>query len=356
MMKEIDISYRTMFAELAQRTLDARFAADFPVEGWFVSVTVKDRDYWYFDLPTPGGKDKRSYVGPHSDGAITARVKAHKEIKDNIRERRRMVSTLRRAGLPGPDAFAGDVTKALAEAGLFRLRAVLIGSVAFSTYAGMVGVRLPSTAMQTGDADFAQDFAISAGVEDSLPPVLEVLQSVDPEFRAVPHQADIAKVVAFQNAKGYRVEFLTGNRGSDEYTGKPSAMPALGGASAENLRFLDFLIYEPIRTVLLHREGINVLVPAPERYAVHKLIVASRRLTDTLGRVKADKDLLQAALLFEALVQTRQSDMLADAWEEAWERGDAWKEGLCNGLARLPKKGMKALGEALGSKMPDLER
>lgn len=179
----------------------------------------------------------------------------------------------------------------------------------------------------------------------------EVLQSVDPEFRAVPHQADKAKVVAFQNAKGYRVEFLTGNRGSDEYTGKPSPMPALGGASAENLRFLDYLIYEPVRTVLLHREGVNVLVPAPERYAVHKLIASSRRLTDTLGRVKADKDLSQAALLFEGLVETRQSDAIAIAWEEAWDRGDAWREAITKGLARLPGKGVKALGQALGSEV-----
>jgi hypothetical protein len=51
-------------------------------------------------------------------------------------------------------------------------------------------------------------------------------------------------------------------------------MPALGGASAENLRFLDYRNYEPVRTVLLHREGLNVLVPASERYAVHKLIVS----------------------------------------------------------------------------------
>ncbi|MBB4288851.1 hypothetical protein GGE16_000867 [Rhizobium leguminosarum] len=356
MMKEIDISYRTMFAELAQRTLDGQFLADFPLEGWFVTVTVKGRDYWYFDLPTPEGKDKRSYVGPQSDIAITARVKAHKEIKDNIRARRRMVSTLRRAGLPGPDNFAGDITKALADAGLFRLRAVLIGSVAFSTYAGMLGVRLPSSAMQTGDADFAQDFAISASVQDSLPPVLEVLQSVDPEFRAVPHAADKAKIVAFQNAKGYRVEFLTGNRGSDDYTGKPSPMPALGGASAENLRFLDYLIYEPVRTVLLFREGVNILVPAPERYAVHKLIVSSRRLTDTLGRVKADKDLAQASLLFQALVETRHDSELTDAWAEAWDRGDAWKEAICNGLLRLPHNGVEALGKALGSEMPDLEK
>ncbi|MBZ7927327.1 hypothetical protein LAC81_35905 (plasmid) [Ensifer adhaerens] len=356
MMREIDISYRTMFAELTQRTLDGQFLADFPMEGWFVTVTVKDRNYWYFDLPDGQGKYKRNYVGPESDEEITARVKAHKEIKDDLRERRRMVSTLRRAGLPGPDTFAGDITKALADAGLFRLRAVLIGSVAFSTYAGMLGVRLPSSAMQTGDADFAQDFAISAGVQDSLPPVLNILQSVDPNFRAVPHQADKAKVVAFQNARGYRVEFLTGNRGSDEYTGKPSPMPALGGASAENLRFLDFLIYEPVRTVLLFREGVNVLVPAPERYAVHKLIVASRRLPDTLGRVKSDKDLVQASLLFEALVETRHEYELVDAWAEAWDRGDSWKEGLCNGLLRLSAKGVKALDKALGSKMPDLEK
>lgn len=346
-LKQIDISYRTMFAELVQRTLDARFQADFPLEGRFVTVPVKDRNYWYFDLPTPGGKDKRTYVGPHHDEAITARVNAHMELKDSIRDRRRMVSTLRRAGLPGPDQFAGDVTQALANAGLFRLRAVLIGSVAFSTYAGLLGVRLPSSAMQTGDADFAQDFSISAEVHDSLPPVLEILRSVDSGFRPVPHQGDKAKVVAFQNARGYRVEFLTGNRGSAEHTGRPSPMPALGGASAENLRFLDYLIYEPLRTVLLHREGVNVLVPAPERYAVHKLIVASRRPGDALGRAKADKDLSQAALLFEALGDTRQGDVLADAWEEAWDRGTAWKDGIAKGFLRLPKNGVAALEAAL---------
>jgi hypothetical protein len=276
--------------ELAQHSLDAQFQADFPLEGRFVKVPVKGKDYWYFDLPTPEG-DKRRYVGPHSDQEVTKRVQAHKEIKDDLRERRRLVGTLKRsAGLQGPDTFAGDTTKALAEAGLFRLRAVLIGSVAFSTYAGLLGVRLPSSAMQTGDGDFAQDFAISAEVGDSLPPVLEVLQSVDRSFHAVTHHADKAKVVSFQNAKGYRVEFLTGNRGSDDHTGKPSPMPALGVASAENLRVLDYLIYEPVRTVLLHREGVSVIVPAPERYAVHKLIVASRRLTDAIGRAKRDKE------------------------------------------------------------------
>jgi hypothetical protein len=52
-MKQIDLVYRTAFAELAQRMFDAQFQADFPLEGRFVSVPVKGRNYWYFDLPVP---------------------------------------------------------------------------------------------------------------------------------------------------------------------------------------------------------------------------------------------------------------------------------------------------------------
>jgi len=348
-MKEIDLVYRTMFAELLQRSLDAQFQADFPFEGRFVTVPVKGKNYWYFDLPSPDG-DKRRYVGPEADQEVTKRVLAFRQIKDSLKERRRMVSTLLRSGgMAGPDRFAGDVTEALANGGLFRLRAVLVGTVAFQCYSGILGIRLPNSAMQTGDADYAQDFAISDEVDDSLPPILELLQTVDPTFRAVPHQRDKARVVAFVNASDYRVEFLTGNRGSDDYIGKPSPMPALGGASAEPLRFLDFLIYEPVRTVLLHKAGVSVNVPAPERYAVHKLIVASRRLTDALGRAKRDKDLFQAALLCEALVETRQGEILGDAFQEAWDRGPSWQQALREGVAMMPKKGEAALADALGS-------
>lgn len=63
-MKQIDLVYRTAFAELAQRTFYAQFQADFPLEGRFVAVPVKGRNYWYFDLPTRESKDKRRYVGP----------------------------------------------------------------------------------------------------------------------------------------------------------------------------------------------------------------------------------------------------------------------------------------------------
>ncbi|KQW55678.1 hypothetical protein ASD03_19200 [Ensifer sp. Root127] len=61
--------------------------------------------------------------------------------------------------------------------------------------------------MQTGDADLAMD---PQEVDDSLPPILGILEAVDPSFRAVPHQADKARVTAFVN----RTNFLTGNPAS----------------------------------------------------------------------------------------------------------------------------------------------
>lgn len=353
-MRSIDLMYGAMFAELAQRTLDARFTSDFPLTGRFVAVTVKQRQYWYFDETTEDGP-KRRYVGPKTDEDITRRVEVFREIKDDLKARRKLVSTLTRdAGLVAPDRFTGDVIEALANAGLFRLRAVLIGTVAFQCYAGVLGVRLPGALMQTGDADFAQDFAISAEVGDTLPPVLEILRAVDPTFRAIPHAADKAKVTAFENASRFRVEFLTGNRGSDDHTGKPSTMPALGGASAENLRFLDYLIYEPIRTVLLHRSGVSVLTPAPERYAVHKLIVATRRRGDAGGVAKRDKDLMQASILMEAMAQTRRQVELAEAYSEAWRRGAAWQEAMRAGLGMLRPDKRELFAAALREGLNDL--
>jgi hypothetical protein len=105
-------------------------------------------------------------------------------------------------------------------------------------------------------------------------------------------------------------------------------MPALGGAAAEPLRFLDFLIYQPVRAVVLHGAGVPVLVPSPERFAIHKLIVGSRRRLDDDGTVKSRKDRRQAETLMTTMIEIRKSDALADAYMEAWDRGPAWREAI----------------------------
>ena len=101
--------------------------------------------------------------------------------------------------------------------------------------------------------------------------------------------------------------------------------------SAEPMRFLDFLIRNPIRSVILHEAGVPVTVPAPERFAIHKLIVSERRGPTSS---KVDKDVAQSSLLIEAMWERRAVD-LSSAWQEAWERGPTWRQALTSGLARL---------------------
>jgi len=113
-----------------------------------------------------------------------------------------------------------------------------------------------------------------------LPPIVELLKGVDASFRPVPHRSGAAASSAFQNSTGYGVEFLTSNCGSADYIDQPANMPALGGASADPLRFLDFLIREPVRTMLLHRSGVPVVVPDPSRYAIHSSWRAAGTPTD----------------------------------------------------------------------------
>ena len=182
--------------------------------------------------------------------------------------------------------------------------------------------------MGTGDADVAQFHSISAAVDDALPPVLDVLRSVDGTFRELPHVPDGRASTRFRAASGFLVEFLTPNTGSADYEGRPAIMPALGGAAAEPLRFLDYLIHQAIRAVLLHGSGVPVLVPAPERYAVHKLIVATRRRDTGDGGAKAAKDRQQAATLLSAMVLLRREEDVAEAWMEAWDRGPSWRDAL----------------------------
>lgn len=332
-MRAVDHSFRVLYSELAQRSLDAAFSADFSIEGRFVTAESRGRRYWYFDLPDGSGGKRRRYVGPVDDPEITSRVESFKGLKADARARRKLVSTLvREAGLPRPDALAGDVVKTLADAGLFRLRGVLVGTVAFGAYPAILGTRFPGSLMGTGDADFAQFHSISAAVGDGLPPVLELLRAVDPTFREIPHVADGRSSTRFRSGSGFLVEFLTPNTGSADYEGRPTPMPALGGASAEPLRFLDFLIHDPVRAVLLHGSGVPVLVPSPERYAIHKLIVGSRRRVVGDVAAKADKDRHQASTLLQTLLSLRREQDLAEAWMEAWDRGSSWREAMGTSL------------------------
>lgn len=319
---------QTTYAELLDRCANAAFSEAFVEEGSFIVKTVKERRYWYFQTSSGEGRTQK-YVGPETP-ELLERIARHKEVRDDIRERRALVSTLVRSfGLPRPVPEIGNIIAALATAGVFRLRGVIVGTVAFQTYQAMLGVRLPTAPVQTGDVDIAQFKTVSVAVEDSTPPVLDVLKEVDKTFRPVPHMFDGRRVTSYTAKGGMRVDFLTPNEGGE--TGEPQSLPALQ-TDAQPLRFLDYLIHEPEPAVIMHDAGIYVQVPAPARFAVHKLILSRRRRE---GEGKRGKDIKQAEALLRALADMRPHD-LKQAWDEARKRGPKWRQLLDEGLSDVP--------------------
>jgi hypothetical protein len=318
---------QTTYAELLERCANAAFDEAFTEEGAFTAKTVKGRRYWYFQTGTGVARTQR-YVGAETP-ELSAQIEHHKTVRDDERQRRTLVSSLLRSyNLPGPIPRIGDIIAGLAEAGVFRLRGVLVGTVAYQTYSAMLGIRLSASLLQTADVDIAQAKDVSVAVEDSTPPVMDVLRKIDKSFRDVPNASDSRRSTSYVAKDGIRVDFLTPTRGVN--TDKPQSLPSLKTA-AQPLPFLDYLIYQPEPAVILYNAGIYVQVPPPARYAVHKLIVSRRRPE---GFAKRDKDLLQAEALLAVLAEKRPHELQL-AWQEAYKRGPTWRRLLTEGLSQL---------------------
>jgi hypothetical protein len=342
MANEIPLTLQMAYADLLDRCADAAFSdALSEQDGVFTPKTVRGRRYWYFQVRTEQGRQQR-YVGPETPELLD-RIAKHRATRGDQRDRRALVSTLvRSAYLPRPQSQIGEILSALSNAGVFRLRAVLAETMAYQTYSAMLGIRLSAAALQTGAVDVAQFADLSVAVGDSTPVILDVLQKVDKSFRPIPHIHDARRATTYEAANGVRVDFLTPNDGPD--TDTPEPLPALQ-TDARPLRFLGFLIHDPEPAVVLHDAGVFVLVPSPQRYAIHKLIVARRRRA---GNAKRDKDVLQAEALFEVLTQKRPHELSA-AWGEAYRKGRTWRQLLGEGLGMIRQEVRDATLKVVGA-------
>ena len=239
----LTLETQTAYAELVERTAAAAFDEQFGAAGGFVSKTVRGRRYWYFQSGR-GEARAQTYVGPETD-ELLERIEHHRTRRDDARERRALVAMLvRSAHLPAPDRRIGGTIAALQKAGVFRLRAVLVGTLAYQTYPGLLGARLPHGSMQTSDIDIAQDRGVSLALDDATPPPLETLGALDASFRAIPSPHDSRRSTSYHGAHGVRVDFLVPNTGPE--SDAPQMLPALA-TDAQPLRFLDYLIREPAR-------------------------------------------------------------------------------------------------------------
>jgi hypothetical protein len=293
---------------------------------------IKGKGYWY-DRYRIGSEIKERYLGDDSP-ELKERIERHEALRDGQagqrKERARLVRLLRSERFLGLDTTTGSLVAAMARAGVFRLGGVMVGTTAFRLYEGELGLRLSmdETAM-TQDVDIASFEKLSLALEDSVEPGLaDVFEQL--RFAPVP-EIRTNKVWRWrQSDSQVLIEFLTPSFRDEEGLRDLAAL----GVSARALHHLDYLIADPIDAAAVYREGVLVKIPRPERFAIHKLIVADRRLDGPDSR-KARKDLMQVELLANALAEDRPTD-LAEAYADAIERGPKWKTRIERSLKRFP--------------------
>jgi hypothetical protein len=114
----------------------------------------------------------------------------------------------------------------------------------------------------------------------------------------------------------------------------PVHVPALN-AFAQPLRFLDYLLVDPVTTVAIGRRDLVLLnVPAPERFALHKLLVSESRTA--VFATKAAKDREQAMQMLEVLIEFA-PDGLAAAKADLMARGSGWTAKLARALKKAAR-------------------
>ncbi|GAW35526.1 hypothetical protein RA2_02589 [Roseovarius sp. A-2] len=303
------------------------------VRGSLVTKERGGKTYWYA-AEKIGSDVKFWYIGPDSP-ETRSRVDRMNDLREQAserkRERARLARLLRAEGMTPVDRGTGGLLLAMAKVGTFRLGGTLVGTNAFRLMEGEMGVTLPlGSVANTGDVDIAQFERLSVALQDAVEP------SLAQTFAALkfdPVQGlDRDSVWRWRQSgqAGMMIEFLTPSFDAEEGI---RDLPALG-VKARALHHLNYLISDPIHAVALYRDGILVQIPRPEKFAIHKLIVADRR-RDGPGSFKADKDRQQAAFIIETMAEDRPSD-LWDAYTDAMARGPGWRERIERTLERLP--------------------
>jgi len=250
--------------------------------------------YWVHRYSDALNRRHEAYIGKADDPDVVSRVDALRERINATNATIASVRLLARSGFATVDRKAFYTLASLANHGLFRAGALLIGSHAYGALLNALGVRAVPYATEDVDIARREKLAIS-----SVPSFLEMLRETGIEFFAVPSLDRRAAATSFAERGGarLRVDLLVPSK-NDEYPTVP--VPELK-AHAQGLPYLAYLLGASQEVPVLSSHGsVLVRVPVPERYAIHKLIVSQLR---TKTSSKPEKDLHQAATLIEVLTE-----------------------------------------------------
>jgi len=303
-IKRFDLSFRTAYAQAKEAAL-AQSSVPLLTPG---SVQIEIRGglrFAYRYRYNVGGKRLAEYLGPQGNDETVASIR---EAEEEIRAGSIFAQysrDLRRVGFYGADNSTLVTVARLFNAGIFAGGGVLVGSHAFGAVLNELGYSTHFP--MTEDVDIARGRRIQiAGLPQGG--FLALLRETGLPFQEVPELKRGAPPTSFKvRGRTLKVDLLVPSKGIPY---RAVRVPELG-AHATGLPFLEYLVEEPIQSILLGRDRIvPIVVPSAGRYCIHKLAVYAMRSAS--DNSKRDKDAFQAATLAAALAPD-QDILLLDA-------------------------------------------
>ncbi len=338
-MERLSLETQTLYAELQEQltAIEAQRSIG-SLPGGFTTKKVKGETYYYFQYSSPGSQRKQVYVGKESPALkrLVERYEVEKTIfqADN-RSIQRLCAQLQAGGAVVAPHAHHRVLQSLADAGVFRMESVLVGTHAFIAMGNLLGCRWESAGTQTQDVDIAGERGLALALPDvpgaDVPRVLERLEM---GFLPVPELDRKSPSTSYKvRNSALRVDVLTPAKKRDEEY--KVVHISQFHAAAQALRYLDYLIEKPLQVALISgKGGILANIPDPARYAFHKLIVMQER--SATEHVKRNKDLRQASLLINLLADERPGDLQL-AWDNLAGRGESWEKKATKGYLEMQK-------------------
>ena len=295
-----------LYSELVDNAVAMEADAS-PSDGFgFILKKVQRGEYWYLQQ-TLGGKKKQYFFGPDTKD-VRQRIDDQKQRWEEKRldqaAMERLVGATIAAGCSATNHRAYKVLNAVASSGLFRAGGVLVGSHAFVAIGNMIGVSWVRDTTVTDDVDLAAYDQAMIAVTDGGKPLGEVILDSDTGLLSVPMLNPKSPSTSFKvRGQQFRVDLITPMIGKGEGVQYVASIKSY----ADPVRFLDYILEDAQKAVLLNKAGVLVNVPNPARYALHKLVVAKRRPPTKIG--KSRKDVAQAAQVIEVLLDQRPGDL-----------------------------------------------
>jgi hypothetical protein len=326
--KRQTMASQTAFANLDSASRQAHLTRDGSwLDGGFTTKKIGGGNYTYYQYKQ-AGKVHQIYLGGDSRALDELKLLMAKPClsKEHLKNLGTSAVELGASLLKNTEF---DVISGLANHRFFEAGGVLVGTSAFLAFQNMLGVTW-HLANRTEDIDFAHagrklSLAFPDAVVSDTSTAIESLK-----MGFIPNKS--GTTFTHPDEPDFQLDFLTAKvKDGDD----PIRFPQLN-ITLQPLKFMEFSMEDTSQTTLISKKGVVVVnVPNPGRFALHKLLISSERRGN--GKVKAYKDLEQAACLIDYLVK-EDPHTLSKAWDAIKQNGPGWLKRCNEGLASLQRE------------------